>query len=108
MKNKREFCISIVRKVLNSKHIKYEEIEAKSGSIYFRLYLDTSAPCLRLSDHHYGKKKPSVSIIWNVGDNAKEKNIKHRIEITINKMIKNSRIGTTMGILNQLKNNIQI
>ena len=39
MKNKRDFCISTVRKILQEKHITFKEIEADSGSIYFRFYL---------------------------------------------------------------------
>lgn len=102
MKNKREFCISTIRKILQDKRIRYKEIEASSGSVYFRLLLDTSNPCLRLADHHHGRKRPSMTIYWMVGENAKEKNIRNRIELLINKMIKNSRIGKTLATLNML------
>ena len=102
MKNKREFCISAIRKNLQEKRIQFKEIEANSGSVYFRLLLGTSNPCLRLADHHHGRKRPSMTIYWMVGENAKEKNIRNRIELMINKMIKNSRIGKTLGILNKL------
>jgi hypothetical protein len=102
MKNKREFCISSVRKILQEKRIKYKEIEAESGSIYFRLLLDNTSPCLRLADHPCGKRKPSMTIYWMVGKNAKEKNIRHRIELLINKMIKNSKIGKTIAMLEKI------
>lgn len=101
MKNKREFCISTVRGILQNKKIKFKEIEANSGSIYFQLYLGLTQPCLRLADHPYGKRKPSMTIYWMVGENAKEKNIKHRIEIMINKMIKNSKIGKVIGLIDE-------
>lgn len=102
MKNKRDFCISATRKILQEKRIRYKEIEADSGSIYFRLYLDTSTPCLRLADHKHGKRKPSMTIYWMVGENAKEKNIRNRIEILIKKMIKNSKIGHTIATINKI------
>ena len=75
---------------------------ANSGSIYFRLNLETSHPCLRLADHPHGRKRPSMTIYWMVGENAKEKNIRHRMELMINKMIKNSRIGKTLATINKL------
>jgi REP element-mobilizing transposase RayT len=105
VKNKREFCISTVRGILQEKRIRYKEIEAESGSIYFRLYLETSTPCLRLSDHHHGRKRPSMTIYWLVGENAKEKNIRNRIELLINKMIKNSKIGKTIEAIKRLGEN---
>lgn len=107
MKNKRDFCISTVRKILQEKHITFKEIEADSGSMYFRLYLDVSAPCLRLSDHPHGKRKPSMTIYWMVGENAKEKHIRNRIELMISKMIKNSKIGKTISIINQMETTCQ-
>ena len=76
MKNKREFCISVVRGILQDKRIQYKEITANSGSVYFRLLLGTSSPCLRLADHHNGRRRPSMTIYWMVGENAKEKNIR--------------------------------
>ena len=103
MKNKREFCISASRSILQNKRIKYKEIEAESGSMYFRLFLETSSPCLRLADHPHGKRKPSMTIYWMVGTNAKEKNIRNRIALLINKMIKNSTIGHTIGVINKLE-----
>lgn len=102
IKNKREFCIAAVRNILQDKHIKYEEMIANSGSIYFRLNLETSHPCLRLADHPHGRKRPSMTIYWMVGENAKEKNIRHRMELMIDKMIKNSRIGKTLATINKL------
>lgn len=104
MKNKRDFCISAVRKILQEKHITFKEIEADSGSMYFRLYLDISTPCLRLADHPHGKRKPSMTIYWTVGENAKEKHIRNRIELTINKMIKNSKIGKVRRLLDEQTN----
>lgn len=108
MKNKRDFCISSVRKILQEKHILFKEIEADSGSIYFKLYLGISTPCLRLADHPHGRRKPSVTIYWTVGENAKEKHIKNRIELTINKMIKNSKIGKVIGLLNEQTNHYRL
>lgn len=102
MKDKRDFCISCVRSILQNRKIIFKEIEASSGSIYFKLYLDNTTPCLRLADHPHGKRKPSLTIYWMVGENAKEKNIRNRIELLINKMIKNSKIGKTIAILEQL------
>lgn len=103
MKNKREFCISSVRGILQERKISFQEIQANSGSVYFKLILSTSAPCLRLADHPHGKRKPSMTIYWMVGDHAKERKLKHRIEMLIDKMIKNSRIGTTIGIIERLE-----
>ena len=102
VKNKREFCISAIRKILQDKRIQYKEIEANTGSVYFRLLLGTSSPCLRLADHHHGRKRPSMTIYWMVGENAKERNIRNRIELLINKMIKNSRIGKTLAMLDDI------
>lgn len=104
MKNKKEFCISVIRSYLQNKKISFKEIEADSGTMYFRLLLPTSAPCLRLADHPHGKRKPSVTIYWMVGTNAKNKHLKHRIEMTIDKMIRVSKIGTTLGTINRLEN----
>lgn len=104
MKNKKEFCISVIRNYLQTKKISFKEIEADSGTMYFRLLLPTSAPCLRLADHPHGKRKPSVTIYWMVGANAKNKHLKHRIEMTIDKMIRISKIGTTLGTINRLEN----
>ena len=101
MKNKRDFCISSVRRILQEKRIQYKEVSAGTGSIYFKLFLDNTSPCLRLSDHHHGKRKPSMTIYWMVGEHAKEKNIRHRIELTINQMIKNSKIGKVIGLINE-------
>lgn len=102
MKNKKEFCVSTVRSILQEKKIQYKEIEAESGSIYFRLYLDTSTPCLRLSDHHYGRRRPSMTMYWIVGENAKNKDIRKRIERLICKMIRNSKIGKTIATINSI------
>lgn len=102
MKNKREFCISAIRGILQEKKITFKELESKSGSIYFKLFLPTSTPCLRLADHPHGKRKPSMTIYWLVGENAKEKSIRHRIELLINKMIRQSQIGKTLGTIERL------
>lgn len=103
MKNKRDFCISAIRNILQDKHISFKEIHSNGGSIYFRLNLETSSPCLRLADHPHGKRKPSMTIYWLVGEHAKERNIRNRIELLINKMIKNSKIGTTLNIIDRLE-----
>ena len=102
MKNKRDFCISAVRSILQEKRIQYTEINADTGSVYFRLALDTSKPCLRLADHPCGKKRPSMTFYWMVGDNAKNKQVRKRLEALINKMILKSKIGHTLGAINKL------
>ena len=102
MKNKRDFCISAVRSILQEKRIRYTEIDAETGSVYFRLLLDNSSPCLRLADHPCGKKRPSMTFYWMVGDNAKNKQVRKRLEALINKMIIKSKIGHTLGAINKL------
>lgn len=103
VKNKRDFCISSVRGILQERKINFQEIRANSGSVYFKLILSTSTPCLRLADHPHGKRKPSMTIYWMVGENAKEKNIKHRIELLIDKMIRRSQIGKTLSAIERLE-----
>lgn len=103
MKNKKEFCISTVRGILQQKKIAYKEITANSGSIYFQLFLETSAPCLRLADHHHGKNKPSATFYWIVGENAKNKQVKKRLEHLIDNIIKRSKIGKTVEAIKQLE-----
>ena len=105
MKNKRDFCISTVRAILQERKIKYDEIHASTDSVYFRLNLENSRPCLRLSDHPHGKRKPSKTLYWIVGENSKNKTLKHRIENMIVHMIKGSRIGTVMGMIERLGDN---
>lgn len=105
MKNKRDFCISAVRGILQERKINFQEIYANSGSVYFKLIISTSAPCLRLADHPHGKRKPSMTIYWMVGENAKERNIRHRIELLVDKMIKQSKIGKTLGTIERLGDN---
>lgn len=105
MKNKRDFCISTVRAILQERRIMYDEIHASTDSVYFRLNLETSRPCLRLSDHPHGKRKPSKTLYWMVGENAKNKTLKRRIENTIVRMIKDSKVGTVMGIIERLEIN---
>lgn len=103
MKNKREFCISSIRNILQERRISFKEIHSSTGTIYFKLFLESSSPCLRISDHHYGKKKPSESFYWNVGDNAINKKVRKRIENKIDKMIINSKIGKTLDAINKLE-----
>ena len=105
MKNKRDFCVSTIRGILQDKRIHFTETVASSGSVYFKLYTNQGTPCLRLADHPHGKRKPSMTIYWMVGDNAKERNIKHRIELLIDKMIKNSKIGRTIGLIERIGEN---
>ena len=102
MKNKRDLCISTTRKILQDRRISFKEMESSTGTIYFKLFLGTSTPCLRISDHHHGRKRPSFTFYWMVGDNAKNKDVRRRLERTIDRMIKNSKIGITFGILNKL------
>lgn len=103
MKNKKEFCVSTVRGILQQKRISYKEIEANSGSIYFQLLLETSTPCLRLADHPHGKNKPSATFYWVVGENAKNKQVRKRLEFLIEKIIKNSKVGKTIEQIKKLE-----
>ena len=102
MKNKRDFCISATRKILQDKKISFKEMESSTGTFYFRHLLETSTPCLRLADHKNGKRKPSVSFYFMVGDHAKEKQIRKRLENVINNMITRSKIGKTLDAINKI------
>ena len=105
MKNKKEFCISAVRGILRSKQIEFKETEANTGSIYFQLKLGNASPCLRLADHPFGRNRPTGTFYWMVGDNAKNKQIKKRLENTIDRIIRYSGIGRTLGALESINGN---
>lgn len=103
---RKQFFIHTTRVYLEARNIEYSTYEVESGSVYFHINLHNShsAPCVRISDHRASDSRTKAfTLLWNVGKTAKAKDVKKRIERSLDNVIANSQLYSTYKIMEEGK-----
>ena len=102
--DRRTFFINHVRHVLNFKKISFTEEDAETGSHYFKLILDNGlSPCIRISDHlQHNKIRDPFTMLYNASKNATAKDLKKRIERSVENILERSDKASFFMKLNSI------
>ena len=102
--DRRTFFINHTRHILETRKIKFVEEDAESGSHYFKISLNNGmSPCIRISDHlQHNKVRDPFTMLYNASKNAKAKDLKKRIERSVDNILERSAKASLLIKLNNI------
>ena len=102
--DRRTFFINHTRHILTSRNINFIEEDADTGSHYFKIDLGNGmTPCIRISDHlQHNKIRDPFTMLYTASKNASAKDLKKRIERSVDNIIERSMKASLFVKLNNL------